>query len=247
MKRNQVIALTIISIIGLAAITIFTVLPQERIYEKRALIFHANVLLNYGFTGITRESFVDINRFNDQLISLGYNTSWFYFDNNNSLAFNFLKILQEESKKSEQLIILIAAHGIYQDGQYYQLLEKPYSSNAIMEALDHQTKTFIYAAGCQSGYFASHYEIPKRWVILSSVFHGIDLGNATINTEDVTDAEIHWPALEAFTAAMLSCTSIEAIYSTHSIYLADYYNGTYFSWDNAPVLWDGDTITDWIL
>ena len=263
--KKQALAGTIIlitaSIIFTSVILYSNYDPIE--YEKRALIFHANTLqtleLETGETveliGIDREFYIDVGNLHNQLILNDYVTSWYYFDTENS-PINVLRTLKIESRRSKQLIVIFVSHaGIdSQSNEFGHFLDKFYSSNDIMNALNKDTKTYIFSAGCHTGYFARDYQLPKNWIISSSVNKEVDICNVSlyidvnVSTDQVwyiDDALIRWSSIEALSFAFGTESCIEDIYLAQITYLETYYLGVYFSWDNAPQIWDADTTTNW--
>ncbi|MGC9781585.1 MAG: hypothetical protein HZR80_20265, partial [Candidatus Heimdallarchaeota archaeon] len=97
--------------------------------------------------------------------------------------------------------------------------------------------------------------------VLSSVAKKVDLmfGNITFDIDtngvdfqnaigEVTFANFTWPSIEAFVAAMKNYSAAELVYLEQLNFLAKNYLGTdYFSWENAPIIWDGDLETTWSL
>ncbi|MGC9781765.1 MAG: hypothetical protein HZR80_21165 [Candidatus Heimdallarchaeota archaeon] len=271
-KINHILSLSfIVLIIAVAPLTAVIIMMRNQnqiIYEKRALIFHANIVTEIELEdeiitleGFSREYYHDVKNLIEQLIARDYITTWYYYDRNETVDFDLLQLLQEESQRSEQLVIIFCSHGYYDKGFYYHYLEKAYSSRELMNALNKKTKTFIYSAACFSGYFAEEYALPENWVVLSSVAKKVDLmyGNITFDIDtngvdfqnaigEVTFANFTWPSIEAFVAAMKNYSVVELIYLEQLNFLAKNYLGTdYFSWENAPIIWDGDLETTWSL
>ncbi len=258
----------VITIAPLTAAIIMMRNQNQIIYEKRALIFHANIVTEIELDdeiieleGFSREYYHDVKNLVDQLIARDYVTTWYYYDGNKTVDFDLLQLLQEESQKSEQLVIIFCSHGNYDKGFYYHYLEKAYSSQELMNTLSKKTKIFIYSAACFSGYFAEDYALSENWIVLSSVAKKVDLiyGNMTFDIDtngidfqnaigEVTFANFTWPSLEAFVAAMKNYSAVELIYLEHLNFLEKNYLGTdYFSRENAPIIWDGDLETTWSL
>lgn len=246
---NLIVIFLVIAVAPLTTVIVIMRNQNHIIYEKRALIFHSNIT---EFAGIPKSSYIDIDNIYNQLSLLGYNTTW-YYDEFMIYDFELIEIIKQESKISEQLVIIIATHGTYYDGNYYQRFhDEDSSSTLIMDSITKKTNTFIYSCGCGSGYFAENYEIPSNWIIMSTVWHGLDSGYGNGTTDEdssiILDATIIWPAIEAFVTAMKNHSAVELIYSEHLTFLENHYLGTdYFSWLNAPQLWDGDPANVWRL
>lgn len=269
--KHTLSIICIVLVIGVAPLTAVIIMMRNQnqiVYEKRALIFHANVVTEIELEGkiieledFSREYYNDMKNLVNQLITQDYVTTWYYYDRNETVDFDLLQLLQEESQKSEQLVIIFCSHGNYDKGLYYHYLEKAYSSQELMNALNKKTKTFIYSAACFSGYFAEGYALPENWVVLSSVAKKVDLifGNMTFDIDtngvdyhneigEVTFANFTWPSIEAFVAAMKNYSAVETIYIEQLNFLEKNYLGTvYFSWTNVPIIWDGDLETTWFL
>lgn len=241
--KKQVLVAGIVFLVLSSAIVVTLVFNQNSIqYEKRALIFHANIL---DGEIITKEDHVDIYDLYDQLPKLGYKTDWYYLNDGDNV--NILKILEKQSKRSEQLILVFIGHGGMYEDQYNQLLGGWYSSKALMDAVDHTTKTFIYSFGCGSGRFAEGYDLPTNWIVHTSVKYDSDSGYINCFDDDWEGADIHFPSIEGFNAGIEEKADVESAWNYTVDYMRQYYNGTYFFEWNAPTLTDGNPTELWIL
>ncbi|MBD3191306.1 MAG: hypothetical protein GF308_11710 [Candidatus Heimdallarchaeota archaeon] len=245
--KIALLSFIVFSIIGGIVTTIFltTNRPLHSIYEKRAIIFQANLFPDYA---LEPDLFTDHLLWQQALQAKNYSVSTYYYSFQQIEQKDPLMILEQEAHQSKRLIVIFNCHGGFDpnDGNFYLDLDQSYSSQELLGPLAEAHELFIYASACQSGYFLDCLEvIPRDWIYVS-----VCNQSATNGLTEIGDSWVRiWhPLTETFITAFSSSGTIEEAYWDHLTLFSEnkwfhYYEDEFPI--NAPVLRDGDGQHNW--